>query len=31
MGSGNHFVEVQRVDRVFDPATARAFGLREGR
>ena len=22
MGAGNHFVEVQRVDRVFDPATA---------
>jgi tRNA-splicing ligase RtcB (3'-phosphate/5'-hydroxy nucleic acid ligase) len=29
LGSGNHFVEVQRVDRVFDAATARAFGLRE--
>jgi tRNA-splicing ligase RtcB (3'-phosphate/5'-hydroxy nucleic acid ligase) len=29
MGSGNHFVEVQRVDRVFDEAAADAFGLRE--
>jgi tRNA-splicing ligase RtcB len=30
MGSGNHFVELQRVDRLFDPAAADAFGLREG-
>jgi tRNA-splicing ligase RtcB len=30
MGSGNHFVEVQRVDRVIDAATAEEFGLREG-
>jgi tRNA-splicing ligase RtcB len=30
MGSGNHFVEVQRVDRVFDDAAADAYGLREG-
>ncbi|MDQ3893944.1 MAG: RtcB family protein [Actinomycetota bacterium] len=30
MGSGNHFVEVERVERVFDPATARSFGLAEG-
>jgi tRNA-splicing ligase RtcB (3'-phosphate/5'-hydroxy nucleic acid ligase) len=30
MGSGNHFVEVQRVDRVLDQATAAEFGLREG-
>jgi tRNA-splicing ligase RtcB len=29
IGSGNHFIEVQRVDRVFDDATARAFGLEE--
>ena len=27
MGSGNHFVEVQCVDRIFDPAAADAFGL----
>jgi tRNA-splicing ligase RtcB len=30
MGSGNHFVELQRVDRIFDPQGADAFGLREG-
>ncbi len=30
MGSGNHFVEVQCVERVFDAAGAEAFGLREG-
>ena len=28
MGSGNHFVELQRVARVFDHDSARAFGLR---
>ena len=30
LGSGNHFVEVQRVERILDPAAAEAFGLREG-
>jgi tRNA-splicing ligase RtcB len=30
LGSGNHFVEVQRVDRVFDAPSAAAFGLTEG-
>jgi tRNA-splicing ligase RtcB len=30
MGSGNHFVEVQRVDRIFEPMAATAFGLAEG-
>lgn len=30
IGSGNHFIELQRVDEVFDPATAAVFGLREG-
>jgi tRNA-splicing ligase RtcB (3'-phosphate/5'-hydroxy nucleic acid ligase) len=30
MGSGNHFVELQRVDRVFDEPAAEAFGLRAG-
>ncbi len=30
LGSGNHFLEVQAVDRVFDPAAAEAFGLAEG-
>jgi tRNA-splicing ligase RtcB len=29
IGSGNHFIEVQRVDEVLDEATAVAFGLRE--
>jgi tRNA-splicing ligase RtcB (3'-phosphate/5'-hydroxy nucleic acid ligase) len=30
MGSGNHFVEVQRVDRIFDERAADAFGLSNG-
>jgi tRNA-splicing ligase RtcB len=30
LGSGNHFLELQRVDRVYDEAAARAFGLRDG-
>jgi tRNA-splicing ligase RtcB len=30
MGSGNHFVEVQRVERIHDEATADALGLRAG-
>lgn len=30
LGSGNHFLEVQVVDRVLDPVIAAAFGLREG-
>ena len=30
MGSGNHFIEIQRVRRVFDEQAARAFGLHEG-
>jgi tRNA-splicing ligase RtcB (3'-phosphate/5'-hydroxy nucleic acid ligase) len=30
MGSGNHFVEVQRIERVFDARAAEAFGLAEG-
>jgi tRNA-splicing ligase RtcB len=29
IGSGNHFVEVQYVDQVFDHPAAEAFGLRE--
>jgi tRNA-splicing ligase RtcB len=29
MGSGNHFVELQRVTRIFDSEAARAFGLAE--
>ena len=30
LGSGNHFLEVQRVDEVFDPSTASAFGVHAG-
>jgi tRNA-splicing ligase RtcB len=30
LGSGNHFVEVQRVAEVFDETAARALGLLEG-
>jgi len=30
IGSGNHFVEVQRVERIFDADAAEALGLREG-
>ena len=29
MGSGNHFVELQRVARIFDATTARGYGLGE--
>ncbi len=27
LGSGNHFLEIQRVEKIFDPAAAEAFGL----
>ena len=30
MGSGNHFVELQRVEGIFDASAAEAFGLGEG-
>jgi tRNA-splicing ligase RtcB len=30
LGSGNHYLEVQRVERIFDPAAAEAFGLQQG-
>jgi tRNA-splicing ligase RtcB len=30
MGSGNHFVEVQRVERIFDAVAASTFGLQQG-
>jgi tRNA-splicing ligase RtcB (3'-phosphate/5'-hydroxy nucleic acid ligase) len=30
LGSGNHFLEVQAVDEVYDPAVAARFGLRAG-
>ena len=30
LGSGNHYLEVQVVERIYDPAAALAFGLHEG-
>jgi tRNA-splicing ligase RtcB len=30
LGSGNHYLEVQHVARIFDPAIAAAYGLAEG-
>lgn len=30
LGSGNHFLEVQEVDRIYDPGSAEVFGIREG-
>jgi tRNA-splicing ligase RtcB len=30
IGGGNHFVEIQRVDEIFDGATAREWGLKRG-
>jgi tRNA-splicing ligase RtcB len=30
IGAGNHFVELQQVDEVFDTAVAEVFGLRRG-
>ncbi len=30
LGSGNHFIEVQYVDEIFDPAAADAFGISKG-
>lgn len=30
MGSGNHFVEIQKVEEIFDKKTAEGFGLEEG-
>jgi len=30
LGSGNHFLEIQVVDKIYDEKTARAFGLAEG-
>lgn len=30
LGSGNHYLEVQWVDRIFDAEAARAFGVEEG-
>ena len=30
LGAGNHFLEVQKVERIFDEKIARVFGLEEG-
>jgi tRNA-splicing ligase RtcB len=30
LGSGNHFLEIQRVDEIYDDAVAGVFGLRHG-
>jgi tRNA-splicing ligase RtcB len=30
LGSGNHFVELQQVERILDPQAAESFGLAEG-
>ena len=30
LGSGNHFLEMQVIDEVYDEKTAQAFGLKEG-
>ncbi|QYZ78248.1 RtcB family protein [Methanofollis formosanus] len=30
LGSGNHFLEVQVIDKVFDPKVAAVYGLEEG-
>jgi tRNA-splicing ligase RtcB len=27
LGGGNHFLEIQKVDRIFDPVAAKAFGI----
>jgi len=27
LGSGNHFLEIQKVDKIHDPRTAKAFGI----
>ncbi|MHC1589680.1 MAG: RtcB family protein, partial [Candidatus Hecatellaceae archaeon] len=29
LGSGNHFLEIQKVDRIFDPEKAKALGIYE--
>lgn len=30
LGSGNHYLEIQRVERIFDVRAAEVYGLREG-
>ncbi len=31
LGAGNHFLEIQKVDEVYDEKTAQAFGLEKGK
>jgi tRNA-splicing ligase RtcB len=31
LGAGNHFLEIQVIDKVFNPEIAKAFGLEEGK
>jgi tRNA-splicing ligase RtcB len=31
LGAGNHFIEVERVEQIFDPKAAQAMGLQEGK
>lgn len=31
LGSGNHFIEIQKVEKILEPKIAKAFGLKEGR
>ncbi len=30
LGSGNHFIEIQEVEEIYDPTSARLFGLEKG-
>ncbi|MCG7844590.1 MAG: RtcB family protein [Methanomassiliicoccales archaeon] len=30
LGSGNHFLEIDKVEKIFDPVAAKTFGLEEG-
>lgn len=30
LGSGNHFLEIQKMDEIFDPDIAKTFGIEEG-
>ena len=29
LGSGNHYLEIQAIDEIFDPAVARVFGIKQ--
>jgi len=31
LGSGNHFLEIQKVEKIFDEKTAQAFGILKGK